>query len=192
MRRFLPMAVIGTLVYLGHGVAHARKPGADAPHWATTDPQAAALLAPEAMVGPDRESASVPPPLSDTPASPVRRARLGTGTVLFGGSYAASVLVAASSSAPADPSNLYCPVAGPWSNLGTRSCDTRACNSEPADKTRLVLDGAGQGLGAAGLVTSLFVPERSTRGFYLIGDSWLHAAPTVMGGGYGVLAAGAF
>ncbi|MGH7435737.1 MAG: hypothetical protein ACRENE_08685 [Polyangiaceae bacterium] len=81
---------------------------------------------------------------------------------------------------------------GPWLDYANRGCDVRPCGDETANKTLLILDGIGQGLGALAIVTSFFVPEKSSRHWYLIGDSRFHAAPTTVGTGYGLLGSGAF
>jgi hypothetical protein len=41
-------------------------------------------------------------------------------------------------------------------------------------------------------VTSLFLPEKTTRNWYFIGDNSFHAAPSMVGTGYGVGAIGVF
>jgi hypothetical protein len=115
-----------------------------------------------------------------------------SGLILFGGTYAASAIVAGTSDRPEDE-KLYYPVAGPWMNLADRDCNTRPCANESLDTALLIASGIGQGLGALGVVTSLFVPEKTTRNWYLIGNSEWQVAPTNMGRyGYGVGAAGRF
>lgn len=137
------------------------------------------------------------PPASDLPApektSWVNKPLLLTSTVLLVGSYAPMAAVAFTSDRPADQTNLYYPVVGPWMNLADRQCDARACGNEGLNKAMLILDGVGQGLGAIGIVTSLFLPGKTTRNWFLIGNDNVHAGPTRMGlAGYGFGAAGSF
>jgi hypothetical protein len=42
------------------------------------------------------------------------------------------------------------------------------------------------------MVTSLFLPDRKTANWYLIGNDTTHAGPTRVGTGYGLGAAGHF
>jgi hypothetical protein len=134
---------------------------------------------------------------SDLPApdtrSWVNRPLLVTSSILLVGSYVPMAAIAFTSDRPADQTNLYYPVVGPWLNLGDRQCDIRACNNEGLNKALLIVDGIGQGLGAIGVVASFFLPGKTTRHWYLIGDDRVHAGPSRVGmGGYGLGAAGTF
>jgi len=119
---------------------------------------------------------------------------LVTSVLFLGGTYLASAVDGAVSGRDADRSNLFFPVVGPWMDYANRDCGVpQKCNAnEGGYKALLVLDGIGQGLGALGVITSLFVPEKTTRNWYLIGGSQFHAAPSPVGSGYGLGAAGAF
>ena len=104
-------------------------------------------------------------PAPDTTVSPINRPLLITGVLLLGGTYGASVIDAAASGRDADKNNLNYPVVGPWMDYANRGgCPASgSCASEIGNKTLLILDGVGQGLGAIGMVASLFLPEKSTR-----------------------------
>jgi hypothetical protein len=160
-------------------------------------------------------AASAPPPLAtttsasagaqnspDLPApeartttkSVVNRPVLVTSLVVLGGVYVSSAIDGALSGRDADRHNLFYPVVGPWMDLANRGCgEPGHCNAnETGYKALLVLGGIGQGLGALGVVTSFFLPEKVTRNWYLIGSDTFHAAPSPVGSGYGVGAAGVF
>jgi hypothetical protein len=111
--------------------------------------------------------------------------------VLLGGSYGASAIVAATSDRAADE-KLYYPVAGPWMDLNDRNCDVNACPNRTTDTILLIGDGILQGLGALTLVVSLFVPEKTTRHWYLIGQKGLTLAPRVGTSMAGLAATGNF
>jgi hypothetical protein len=145
----------------------------------------------------DVEATPPPPPTvrelpSTETKSPVNRALLASGTLLLGGTYATSAIVAFSSSRPEDQKYLYIPVAGPWMNLEKRDTAARPSVNERANKALLALDGIGQGLGALMMISSLFIPERTTRHWYLIGNEDVHGGPIAVGTGYGLGAAGRF
>lgn len=116
---------------------------------------------------------------------------LVTGTVLLGGTYAASAIVAALSNRDADK-KLYYPVAGPWLDLNHRGCDTTPCANNKLDRVLLVGDGILQGIGAFGMLLSLVVPEKTTRSWYLIGNNEFVVAPSVAPYMTGLSAAGTF
>jgi hypothetical protein len=123
----------------------------------------------------------------------VNRPLLVTGLLLFGGTYGASAGVAAESSRPSDNPNLYYPVVGPWLDLAQRDCTAaRPCTGETGMKTLLVLDGVTQGVGAVAIITSLFLPEKKSRNWFIIGNEKVHAEPTSVGSGYGLAAQGKF
>jgi hypothetical protein len=134
---------------------------------------------------------------SDLPAPDktawVNRPLLITSSIVMVGAYVPAAAVAYSSDRAADQKNLYYPIVGPWMNLADRQCDVVACSNEGLNKTLLIADGVGQGLGAIGLVASIFVPGKTTRNWYLIGNDKVHAGPQRMGGlGYGFVANGEF
>jgi hypothetical protein len=133
-------------------------------------------------------------PAPETTTSPVNRPLLTTGILLLGGTYGASAIDGALSGRNADKNNLYYPVVGPWMDYANRGgCPTTgSCGSETGYKALLILDGIGQGLGVVAIVTSLFIPEKSSRNWFLIGNRGLHAAPVMVGTGYGLGAGGNF
>lgn len=124
----------------------------------------------------------------------VNRPLLITSTLVLVGSYVPATVVAFTSDRPSDQTNLYYPVVGPWLDLANRDCSNRPCpDGDALGKVLLIADGIGQGLGALGVVTSFFLPNKVTRNWYLVGGEKFHAAPTHIGtGGYGLSAAGSF
>ncbi len=111
---------------------------------------------------------------------------LGTSSMLFLGSYIPTVIYQGVAD---ENNNLYVPIAGPWMDLAQGHHST-------ASKTLLSLSGVVQGLGALGVVSSFFIPERKTRNWYLLGSHRskrsVSVAPQAMGGSYGVGASGRF
>jgi hypothetical protein len=136
----------------------------------------------------------LPAPEGTTTQSPINRPLLVTSLLFFGGTYLAAAVDGAASGRDADRSNLLYPVVGPWMDYANRDCGTPGkCNAnEGGYKALLVLGGIGQGIGALGIVTSLFLPEKTTRNWYFIGGDTFRAAPTTVGTGYGVGAVGVF
>ncbi len=101
-------------------------------------------------------------PMIDAKTTRTRRPNLpllGTGSLLFIGSYIPTI---AYQGAKDRDSDLYIPIAGPWMDLADGHQSTAA-------KTLLSLSGVAQGLGALAIVSSFFVPERKTRNWSLIG-----------------------
>lgn len=109
---------------------------------------------------------------------------LATGATVFGASYIPAIVGAAVSDRGDD--KLYIPVAGPFITLAQGPSETRT------EKALLGIDGAVQGLGALMLVSSFFIPEKSTKNWYLIGSNDVRLAPTAGRGSYGLAAAGHF
>lgn len=110
---------------------------------------------------------------------------LSTGATVFGVSYLPAVIGGAVANAPNDK-DLYIPVAGPFLML------TNGPEEKRVFKALLITDGVVQGLGALMMVTSFFVPEKTTKHWYLIGSNDLRVAPSNVGTGYGLGAAGRF
>jgi hypothetical protein len=164
-----------------------------APAPATTTPSTTPVTT-GAFVPSGASQGSLDLPAPETTSSPINRPLMVTGVVLLGGTYGASAIDAALSSRDADKNNLYYPIVGPWMDYANRGgCPVvGSCAGETGNKALLILDGIGQGLGAIGIITSLFVPEKATRNWYLIGSSGLHAAPSRVGTGYGLGAGGVF
>jgi hypothetical protein len=127
-------------------------------------------------------------PVIDATTTRTRRPNvplLGTSSLLFLGSYLPTVIY---QGAKDRNDNLYVPIAGPWMDLADGHHST-------AEKTLLSLSGVLQGLGALGIVSSFFVPERRTRNWYLIGGGKRQAftvAPQMAKGSYGLGASGRF
>ncbi|WP_394822227.1 hypothetical protein [Pendulispora albinea] len=125
--------------------------------------------------------------------SPVNRPLLITGAVVLAGTWGTSIGFAYGSKRKEDQDYLYYPVAGPWLDLAHRDCDARPCSNEDVNKALLIADGIGQGLGALAIVTSLFLPEKKTKNWYLIGsEKSVIGGPMRVGTGYGLGALGRF
>ncbi len=110
---------------------------------------------------------------------------LGTSSLLFLGSYLPTIIY---QGAKDRNDNLYIPIAGPWMDLAQGSHST-------AEKTLLSLSGVVQGLGALGIVSSFFIPERKTKNWYLLGNGsrrGVSLSPQMAQGSYGVGASGRF
>ena len=90
------------------------------------------------------------------------RPLLSTGAVLLASGYAPAAIGGALSAREEDE-KLYIPVAGPWMTLAQGERETAG------ERTLLVIDGAVQSLGALAMLSSLFIPERHTENWYLIG-----------------------
>lgn len=120
----------------------------------------------------------------DTHLTFPNRPLLVTGSTLFVLSYAPAVIFQAMEERNKD---LYIPVAGPWMDFAKGDDGKLA-------KTLLAADGALQGVGALMMVSSLFLPERRTRNWYLIGsrEDSFQVSPRMSRGGYGLFAHGAF
>lgn len=175
------LTVVGIL--LSAAPARAQEPGTNvatpppqtqAPHSTLTDssdasrsPLLTASIAPEPVIDPQTTRSTFP-----------NRPLLITGLVLLGGSYGASVIVAATSDRTAGE-NLYYPVVGPWMALDKWDCDGTPCKNEEVSKGLLIGDGIVQGVGALSILLSLVIPEKTTRRWYLIGNDSLTLAPRV-------------
>lgn len=136
------------------------------------------------------DSSLAPEPVIDAESSTKalpNRPLLITGALLFGASYGASAIVAATSNRTADD-KLYYPVAGPWMDLNRRNCDVEACSNKTLDRVLLIGDGIVQGVGALGVLLSLVVPEKTTHHWYLIGNEKLMVFPQL---GHSMLGLGA-
>ncbi len=140
-------------------------------------------------------------PMQDEPltenSSPINRPLLVTSVLVLGGSYAASAIDALASGRPEDRSNLAYPIVGPWMDFANRNCERTACANggsglETFNRALLIADGVAQGLGALGIVTSFFIPERATKHWLLLGKEKLNVGPTMVGTGYGLGAIGRF
>jgi hypothetical protein len=84
---------------------------------------------------------------------------LATGLGIFGGTYATSVIVGASSDKDVDK-RLYIPVVGPWLDLAQRDCGVGACGQgEDWNQALLIGSGVLQGVGVTMAVAALFMKE---------------------------------
>jgi hypothetical protein len=99
------------------------------------------------------------------------RALFASGLLAFGGAYAPSMLVASTSSQPADQ-HLFVPVVGPWLDLASRpGCSAApgiACGSGGLDRALIITSGIVQGAGVLAVLTSFAFPERDG---YLTADN---------------------
>lgn len=157
--------------------------------------------APESPVSPSGHPAATPhlPPPMTTSSATVEptlttettrsvwpnKPLLATGATVFAVAYLPAVAGGAFSDADRRK-DLYIPIAGPWMMM------TRGEDESRGEKTLLVIDGVAQGLGALMIVSSLFIPERSTKHWYLIGSTHTQLSPTRVGTGYGLGAHGRF
>jgi len=117
---------------------------------------------------------------------------IASGAIMLGGTYAASVIVAATSDNEADR-HLYVPIVGPWVDLGDRSgCDAgrTECDGETVNKVLLVADGIFQGVGALQIVGGFLFPKRQI--VAETAKAGVHVAPMLGGGRLGVGAVGRF
>lgn len=110
---------------------------------------------------------------------------LATGATVFGLSYLPAVIGGAVSDADRGE-DLYIPVAGPWMMM------SKGEDEDGDVKALLAIDGVVQGIGALMLLSSFFIPEKKTEHWYLIGSNDLRIAPSHIGTGYGMGAAGRF
>jgi len=110
------------------------------------------------------------------------------GAVVFGATYGASVIVAASSDRDNDRGNrrLFVPLVGPWLALSDRGdCDITQsrCDSETTAKVLLVADGIFQAAGVIGMIDGLLQPTSHRRVVTTTRtakvDTKLHITPTV-------------
>ncbi|HEY5955063.1 MAG TPA: hypothetical protein VIV60_00870 [Polyangiaceae bacterium] len=113
---------------------------------------------------------------STTRSTLPNRPLLITGALILGASYGASAVVAATSDRSADE-KLYYPVVGPWMDLDDRNCDVNHCNNKRLNQGLLIGDGIVQGIGALSLLMGLFIPEKTTRHWYLIGQNSVLVLP---------------
>jgi len=130
-------------------------------------------------------------PVIDAKTTRTRRPNLpllGTSTLLFAGGYLPTIIY---QGAKDRDRNLYVPIAGPWMDMANG-------HNNATEKALLSLSGIAQGLGALGVVSSFFVPERRTRNWTLLGmkhsgpRASFSVEPRMAKGSYGVGALGRF
>ncbi len=57
-----------------------------------------------------------------------------------------------------DTRTLLVPVVGPWISLGARNCNLEPCDAEALDTVLMITSGVLQGVAAAGIALSVFIP----------------------------------
>ncbi len=108
---------------------------------------------------PARAQDELPPTGAERGPKP-NSAMLITGSALFVGPYAASVIVGATSGNDADR-NLFIPLVGPFIDIGQRNACSGGCaGSERFIQATLVANAAAQIIGVGLVVASYFVPEK--------------------------------
>ncbi len=178
-------ATLGTLL-LASWTSHAgaqEQPGSNVPTASPgTQSVSTATTSPlrEPVIDPRTERSTFP----NTPL-------LVTGLVVLGTSYGASAVGAALSDRESND-KLYYPVVGPWMALNDRDCGADPCSKKALGTTLLVGSGVLQGLGAAGMLMSLFIPRTTTHEWYLIGNEDVLVAPLLGAGELGAVAVGRF
>jgi len=107
------------------------------------------------------------------------KAVLITGGALFVSTYVTTAAFAAANG-PIGDKDLYIPIVGPWINLADRSCSS--CSTHETRDTVLIAgSGALQGIGAALLVASFFIPEKAAAATIAAGPVKMTVAPSVGG-----------
>lgn len=137
-------------------------------------------------------STSAAPPTGETTTvyqqrRPNRPIMITGGALLLGTYVTTAALVGANG--PVADHDLYIPVVGPWINLADRSTD-RGNNTR--DTVLIAGSGVLQGVGAAMLITSFFVPESTPSARISAGNVKMQVTPTASYGGAGVGAIGTF
>jgi hypothetical protein len=119
-----------------------------------------------------------------------------SGALVFGASFGASVITAASTDDARGNHRLYVPLVGPWLALSDRgSCDiSRAsCDNETTAKVLLIADGVFQAAGVLGMLDGIFQPSThrvSTRRAKL--DTKVRVVPSTVQGSPGATVGGRF
>jgi hypothetical protein len=116
---------------------------------------------------------------------------LGSGLLVFGGTYTASLVVAATSAHPGDR-GLYAPIVGPWLDMANRCPVT--CNGELGNKVLLGFDGVFQAIGLISIASSFFwTPSRRARMAQRDDAPTFHLVPASLGrSAPGMMAVGTF
>ncbi len=164
-------------------------------------PATAAPTQPVVVVAPNG-NAQVPAPSQITVEPGERRDEYRTdywgapvftsGVLVFGASYGAAVITAASSDHKGD-NRLYVPLLGPWLDLGTRgSCpvSSSSCDHETTDKVLVVVDGIFQAAGFISVIDGIFDPRRHGGTIDRTAERGVHVHPTAMATSHGEPAPG--
>jgi hypothetical protein len=116
---------------------------------------------------------------------------LGSGLLVFGGTYTASLVVAATSTHAGDK-GLYAPIVGPWLDIANRCPVT--CSGEVGNKVLLGFDGVFQAIGVLSIASSFFwAPSRRGRMAQREDAPSFHLLPASLGrGAPGMMAVGTF
>jgi hypothetical protein len=179
------VAVVSAFAIPWSGIAAAQqRPGTNAPTPVPANEASSAVPAAAISQEPYINATSE---RSSLPNGPL----LATGAVVLGASYGASVIAAARSDSETDD-KLYYPVVGPWMALNDRDCSVDPCSRKTLDTTLLVGSGVLQGLGALSVLMSVFIPEKSTHSWYLIGTRDFNVTPVGGSGELGAVALGRF
>lgn len=112
------------------------------------------------------------------------RGLMTTSAFVFTAAYLPAIIAAAVNDDDTSD-NLFIPIAGPWMEIARDPVS-------PGNKALLALSGVFQDLGALGLVTSMLVPERTTKRWRLLSSRRVSAAPMASRYGYGLSAHGRF
>lgn len=157
--------------------------------------------APQPQPAPVVATAPLPPPVTtpeyveveDRYNAPI----FASGALVFGATYGASVIVAASSDDTRGNRRLYVPLVGPWLALSDRgSCDISLsrCDNETTAKVLLIADGVFQAAGVIAMLDGIFQP--TTHRVYATRtaktDTKVHVTPTTVHGDPGVAVFGRF
>lgn len=148
----------------------------------------------------DDVSAAAPtPPVTSTPMTSgetttvyqhqrPNRPLLITGGALLVGTYATTAALSGANGPVADR-DLYIPVVGPWINIADRNTNR---NNNTRDTLLIAGSGVLQGVGAALLITSFFVPESIPAARISAGNVKMQVTPTAGMGSGGLGAVGTF
>lgn len=118
------------------------------------------------------------------------RPLLITGGLMLAGSYATTAAFAGANGPDGDK-DLFIPIAGPWINLANRTCSGE-CTNETRDTLLIAGSGVLQGVGAALMITSFFVPEKIPAARIQAGPVKMQVGPTAGAASGGLGAIGTF
>ena len=178
--------------------------------WTSSSFAETTVVQPDATAA-SAESGAVPTTSSDPTLRPILGERttyrapngrlLVGGTVVFLGSYAPAVIVAAAANTSFD-NHLYIPLVGPWLDIANRpQCGNGllepSCSSQGGRKALLAVDGVLQAAGAVSIVLGLVLTGRHTEIVTAKADHarkpHVNVLPSQVGrDGYGVAAIGEF